>query len=167
MTARVDEDLGRWVLRGHAAAYNAGPPRPKRHEKGPVTADRPLSVSATSAYFGGVVVVVVVAPVLGVVVLEPSGFVVVVVDEAAGAVAELSVAVVVVLVAAGAAEESVVVVVSAFFVQAPSARLAAASAVAVAIRLVRQVEEFISRLPREKTSVRLFNRGRAGLFPKM
>ena len=95
-------------------------------------------------------VVVVVAPVLGVVVLEPSGFVVVVVAGAAGAVAELSVAVVVVLLAAGVAEVSVVVVVSAFFVQAPRARLVAASAAAVAIRLVRQVEEFISRLPRKR-----------------
>jgi hypothetical protein len=91
----------------------------------------------------GVVVVVVAPGGVGVVVVEPSGAVVVVLV-VAGAVAELSVAGGV----AGVAVESVVVVdevvvaaSSAFLLQAPSAKLEAARTAAVAIRLLRRVED--------------------------
>jgi hypothetical protein len=112
-------------------------------------------------YFGGVVVVVVefvvvVGGVVGAVALEPSGAVVVVVpgvpgvavaDESAGGVAvgaDASVEVDEVVVEVDAAS-------SAFFWQAPSARLEAASTAAVAIRLVRQVGDVMEWLPREKS----------------
>jgi hypothetical protein len=87
---------------------------------------------------------------VGVVVVEPSGALVVVllVVEPAGAVAELSVAGGVV---AAGVEESVVVVddvlvpvSSAFLLQAPSAKLEAASTAAVAIRLLRRVEDVMN-----------------------
>jgi hypothetical protein len=105
---------------------------------------------------------------LGVVVLEPSGAVVVVV--VAGAAAEASAG----GVAAGVAAESVVVVddvvvvaaSSAFLLQAPRAKLEAASTAAVAIRLVRRVDDVIGD-SLGKTRLSQFNRRRAGWFPKM
>jgi hypothetical protein len=101
---------------------------------------------------GGVVVVVVdlvvvVGGVVGAVPCEPSGAVVVVVPGVPGAGAvELSVAGGVVVLAEASVEVDDVVVlvdasgVSAFLLQAPRARLEAASTAAVAIRLVRQVD---------------------------
>ena len=129
------------------------------------------------AYFGGVVVVVVdlvvvVGGVVGAVAVEPSGAVVVVVPGVPGAgAADGSVAGGVAVGAEASVEvEDVVVVLleasSAFFWQAPSAKLEAASTAAVAIRLERQVMDVMKWLPREKTQVRPFNRCRAGQFPK-
>jgi hypothetical protein len=100
------------------------------------------------------VVVVVVDDVVGGVAAEPAGGVAA--APGAGA-AELSAGgAAAVAEASGVVVEDVEVVVeasgeSAFLLQAPRAKLEAASTAAVAMRLVRQVEDVIGRLPREKT----------------
>lgn len=115
--------------------------------------------------------VVVVGGVVGAVAVEPSGAVVVVVPGVPGVAAEASAGGVAVGAEASVEVDEVVVLldasgVSAFLLQAPRAKLEAASTAAVAIRLERQVMDVMKWLPREKTQVRLFNRYGAGEFPK-